>query len=134
MFSALFDVDVNTIPKKFQPDLIEMLCNYELKKKFLQRAYRCLNFTKSTFLKVVLIPARLTAQKKWASMFDGKYPCEQMFSAIKYMKSKLRSRISSVHLEMLCFLHHPTCLQILKNFHKTSSIKCHINVVLLKCE
>ena len=65
MFSTPFDVDINTIPEKFQPDLIEMPCNYELKKKFLQRAYRCLNFTKSTFLKVVLIPARLIAQKKW---------------------------------------------------------------------
>ena len=68
------------------------------------------------------------------SRFGSTYTCEQLFSIMKFTKSKLRSRISDVHLEMFCFLLHLTCHQMLKNFHKASSIKCHINVVLLKCE
>jgi len=35
---------------------------------------------------------------------------------------------------MIWLLLHLTCHQMLKNFHKASSIKCHINAVLLKCE
>ena len=57
LFSTSFDVDVNDIPKKFQIDFIEMQCRDELKQNFIQWAYRCLTFTKSTFLKVVFIPA-----------------------------------------------------------------------------
>ncbi|CAK8690813.1 unnamed protein product [Clavelina lepadiformis] len=35
---------------------------------------------------------------------------------------------------MFWLLLHMTCHQMLKNFHKASSIKCHFNAVLLKCE
>ena len=41
-----FDVDVNTIPEKFQMDLIEMQCSDELKAKFYTEGISLLDFYK----------------------------------------------------------------------------------------
>ena len=65
-----------------------------------------------------------------ASMFGGTYTCEQLFSTMKFTKSKLRSRISDAYLEDVS----PGLSPDVENFRKASSIKCHINAVLLKSE
>ena len=57
LFSTPFDVDVNTIPKKFQTNLITLQCSDELKAKFYTKGISPLDFYKKSFLKVVFIPA-----------------------------------------------------------------------------
>ena len=59
LFSTSFDEDVNTIPEKFQMDLIELQCSDELKAKFStegNQGISLLDFYKKYLLKVVFIP------------------------------------------------------------------------------
>ena len=127
LFSTPFDVDVNTIPEKFQIDCIEMQCGDELKAKFYTKGISLLDFYKKYLLESGLCPSLTNNAKEMTSMFGSTYTCERLFSTMKFTKSKLGSCISDAHLENVLLLALSDYHQMLKNFHKASSIKCHIN-------
>ena len=104
LFGTPFDVDVNTISEKFQTDVIEMQCSDELKAKFYTDGISLLDFYKKYLLESGLYPSLTNNAKEMASMFGSTYTCEQLFSTMKFTKSKLRLRISNSHLEDVLLL------------------------------
>lgn len=120
---------LNTIPRKFQEELIQSQCNDSWKATFLSKDIYC-SFT------VIErdVYSCLTGDAKYiANIFECMY-CEQMFLPMKFMKSKPRSCISEVHLEIVLFVASSDLLSDVKNFQKASGIKCHINAILLKSD
>ena len=76
-----------------------MQCSDELKAKFYTEGISLLDFYKKYILESRLYPSLTNNAKEMASMFGSSYTCEQLFSTMKFTKSKLRSRISDAHLE-----------------------------------
>ena len=72
-FSTPFDVDANTIPEKFQMDLIEMQCSDESKAKFYTEGISLLDFHKKYLFESRLYPSLTNNAKKMASMFGSTY-------------------------------------------------------------
>jgi hypothetical protein len=99
LFGTPFDVEVNTVPDNFQMELIDIQCNDLLKSKFHAEGVSLLEFYKKYLLEPGLYTNLTDHAKKMASMFGSTYTCEQLFSKMKYTKSKLRTRITDVHLE-----------------------------------
>ena len=62
------------------------------------------DFYKKYLLESGLYPSLTNNVKEMASMFGSTYTCEQSISAMKFTKSKLRSRISDAHLEDVLLL------------------------------
>lgn len=99
LFGTPFDVEVDTVPEKFQMELIDMQCNNLLKSKFHADSVSLLEFYKKYLLEPGLYTSLTDHAKKIASMFGSTYTCEQLFSKMKYTKSKLRTKITDEHLE-----------------------------------
>ena len=106
MFNTPFDVDVNTIFKKFQIDLVEMQSSDELKAKFRTKSISLLDFYKKyMYLHESGLYLSLTNNaKEMATIFGSTYTFEQLFSTMKFTKSKPRSRIFYAHLEGVLLL------------------------------
>ena len=95
IFYSPFDIDVAQTPNELQMELIELQCDEELKQKLgnstLLEFYRTL--PKDRFLGIV------DFERKKMSLFRSTYVCEQLFSKMKYTKSKTRSSLTDCHLE-----------------------------------
>ena len=96
IFASPFDVDVETAPLSLQMELIDLQENFNLKMKardislseFYQRYFPADKYPKLGDL----------ARKRMA-FFGSTYVCEQLFSRMKSVKSKTRTRITDSHLE-----------------------------------
>lgn len=96
IFSTPFSVDINTIPASFQMECIELQSDIQLKEKF--HCVPLLDFYK-LYLPKDKYPSLHDQALFMASLFGSTYICEQLFSRMKYTKSKNRSKISDEHLE-----------------------------------
>lgn len=96
MFSAPFDVDHQQVLDEFQLELIELQCSDELKAKYL--ASNLLDFYKLQLLPSGKFPRLTNHALQVVSMFGTTYRCEQLFSKMKHVKSRLRSQLSDKHL------------------------------------
>lgn len=97
MFSNLFNVNVDLAPNKLQMELIELQSNEVLKLKFNVRSL--LQFYSDLPLHIGDFPKSLNFARKFVSIFGSTYKCEQLFSRMKFIKSKTRSRLTDLHLE-----------------------------------
>ena len=89
LFTAPFDFPVDDAPAPLQMELVELQYNDELKAKFY-------NSSPLSFFRDIALPSRnfptFTAHvQRVVAMFGGTYCCEQLFSKMKYTKSRLRS-------------------------------------------
>lgn len=95
LFARPFSVSVEEVPEEFQMELIELQCNSTLKNKF---DVDLLDFY-SKYVSITDFPKIRDHALKTISLFGSTYTCEQLFSRMKNMKSKTRTRITDVHLE-----------------------------------
>lgn len=95
IFSSPFDANVDQAPEELQMELIELQGNEDLKQKF--RDYSLLEFYKN--LPKEAFPRIMDFARKKMSLFGSTYKCEQLFSRMKYTKSKTRSRLTDHHLQ-----------------------------------
>lgn len=95
LFAIPFSVSVKDVPGNLQIELINLQCNSELKEKYNLGLF---NFYSKYIDKNKFPSIRLHAQKMM-SLFGSTYVCEQLFSRIKHVKSKNRTRITDSHLE-----------------------------------
>ena len=101
LFTAPFDVAVDDVPIPLQMEIIELQCNEELKAKF--RTSSPLSFFRD-HLHADSFPKLLQHVQRILTMFGSTYRCEQLFSKMKYTKSRLRSQISDRHLNDVLLL------------------------------
>lgn len=96
VFGNPFTVEVDSAPELLQMELIDIQANNELRAKFdsesLDQFYR-------KYLDDEHFPALFTLAKKMACIFGSTYRCEQLFSQMNLMKTKLRSRLNDCNLE-----------------------------------
>lgn len=95
LFARPFSVTVEDVPEEVQMELIELQCNSTLKDKF---NLGLLEFY-SKYILISDFPKIRDHALKMTSLFGTTYLCEQLFSRMKYVKSKARTRITDVHLE-----------------------------------
>ena len=77
-------------------ELIELQSSSELKSRF--REVHLLEFYQH-YLTPQRFPSLVKYAKAVAVLFGSTYVCEQLFSNIKYVKSKLRTRLSENYLD-----------------------------------
>lgn len=95
LFARPFSVSVEEVPDEFQMELIELQCNSTLKNKF---GVDLLDFY-SKYVSITDFPKIRDHALKTVSLFGSTYTCEQLFSRMKNMKSKMRTRLTDEHLE-----------------------------------
>lgn len=110
-FATPFTVDVNSLPGTLQMESCEIRCDAQLKEKFHQVGLE--EFYK-TYLDKEKYPAIYKHALAMISLFGNTYVCEQLFSRMKHIKSKERTRITDEHLE--------NCLRL-----ATTSVEIDIN-------
>ena len=93
----------------------EVQCNDELKAKFYNSPP--LSFFRDFALPSSNFPKYIAHVQRIVAMFGGTYCCEQLFSKMKYTKSRLRSLLSDRHLNNILLL-------------SSSSIKPDIEILL----
>ena len=81
-----------------QMESVELQCNDELKAKFYNSSPLCFFRDIASLLGIFLNTLRTVA------MFGVTYCCEQLFSKMKYTKSRLRSLLSDRHLNDILLL------------------------------
>lgn len=96
MFSTPFTVDMNTVPEKFQMEIINLQCNDELKSKF--HEVPLINFYRD-YVNEENFPVLRCHAMKMLSLFGSTYLCEQLFSRMKTIKSNCRSSLTDENLE-----------------------------------
>ncbi|XP_066477822.1 general transcription factor II-I repeat domain-containing protein 2A-like [Tiliqua scincoides] len=100
MFQNPFDCDVNRLPGRFQMEIIELQSNDLLRAK--HKEGDLAQFYKS------LQPEKFPNLKEFArgslSIFGTTYLCKQIFSRMKYVKSKYRSTLTDEHLKSLLII------------------------------
>lgn len=96
IFATPFSVDINTIPAIFQMECSELQSDIQLREKF--NSVSLLDFYK-LYLPKDKYPSLHNQAVFMTSLFGSTYICEQLFSRMKYTKSKTRSKISDEHLE-----------------------------------
>lgn len=96
LFCAPFSVNVEDYPGNLQMELIEFQCNSDLQEKF--KNCGLLEFY-SLYVEGDKFPEIRSHALFTASLFGSTYICEQLFSRMNNVKSKLRTRISDTHLE-----------------------------------
>ena len=88
--------------------IIELKYNAQLESKF----YDCDNLIK--FYKVKLsrdeFPNLLNNAKEMTSMFGSTYSCEQLFSSMNFIKSKLKTKVTYGHLNDVLLIAYTTSL------------------------
>ena len=95
IFSSPFDFNVDQAPEELQMELIELQGNEDLKREM--RDYSLLEFYKN--LPKEAFPRIIDFARKKISLFGSTYICEQLFTKMKYAKSKTRLRLTDNHLE-----------------------------------
>ena len=95
-FAAVFDVEICDAPENLQMELIELQSSSELKSIF--REVPLLEFYQQ-YLTPQRVPSLVKHAKEVAVLFVSTYVCEQLFSKMKYVKSKFRTRLSENHLD-----------------------------------
>ncbi|KAG0726949.1 General transcription factor II-I repeat domain-containing protein 2B [Chionoecetes opilio] len=102
-------------PAPLQMELVELQCNDELKAKY--RTVSPLSFFRDLVLPSNKFSNYIEHVKRIVAMFGSTYCCEQLFSKMKYTKSRIRSQLSDRHLNdiPLCLPHQS--IQILNHFH-----------------
>ena len=90
MFLMPFDIDVESVPKDVQTNLLNCWITSIWKQNFNQK--RLWNFTK-----IVSQKQDLRTCSKIVCLLWSAYLCEQFFSKMKYYKPKYRNRISDAH-------------------------------------
>ena len=95
IFSSPFDINVDQPPEELQMELIELQGNEDLKREM--RDCSLLEFYKN--LPKEAFPSIIDFARKKMSLFGSTYICEQLFTKMKYAKSKTKSRLTDNHLE-----------------------------------
>ena len=97
IFTSPFSVDVETVDKNLQLELIEMQCDSVLKQKFTEvgvpKFYN--------YLSINQFPNILLLAKRVLAMFGSTYLCEQLFSILKNNKTPERSRLTDQHVQSI---------------------------------
>ena len=91
-----------TTPLPLQMELVELQCNDELKAKFYNSSP--LSFFRDSALPSWTFPKYIAHVQRTIAMFGGTHCCEQLFSKMKYTKSRLRSLLSDSHLNDILLL------------------------------
>ena len=87
---------------KILRDSYQVQCNDELKANFY-------NSSPLSFFRDIALPSRnfpkyIALVQRIVAIFGGTYCCEQLFSKMKYTKSRLRSLLSDRHLNNILLL------------------------------
>ena len=98
LFASPFDVEVEAAPEELQMELIELQSSGALKLKC-KEMDSIIQFYKQYIMDDGSYPGLVQHAKKMCCMFGSTYLCESLFSKMKYAKSRLRSRMTDVHLE-----------------------------------
>ena len=119
LFTAPFDIPVDdtTAPPPPHMELVELQCNDELKAKIYNSSP--LSFFRDTALRSGNFPKYTAHVQRIVAMFGGTHSncCEQLFSKMKFTKSRLRSLLSDRHLNDIRLL-------------SSSSIELNIEILL----
>ena len=95
MISSPFEVDVDSVPENLQMELLELQGDNNLHQSFKETSL--LEFYKS--LPREDYPQILKQARNFISIFGSTYVCEQLFSKLKHVKSKTKSRLTNEHLQ-----------------------------------
>jgi len=79
-------------------ELIKLQCSNELKSKVHAEGVSLLDFYKK-YIECKRYPNFIKHAKKMVSVFGSTYACEQLFSSMKFIKSKLRTQLTDDHLQ-----------------------------------
>ncbi|KAG0712988.1 General transcription factor II-I repeat domain-containing protein 2 [Chionoecetes opilio] len=96
LFTSPFDFPMDEAPAPLQMELVELQCNDELKAKY--RTVSPLSFFRDLVLPSNKFSNYIEHVKRIVAMFGSTYCCEQLFSKMKYTKSRIRSQLSDRHL------------------------------------
>lgn len=96
IFSNPFGVEIDRVPPEYQMELIEIQTDSEL-----QQAFKELSLIEFYAKKICSekFPKVRDNALFCSSLFATTYICEQLFSEMKLVKSKLRNRLTDAHLE-----------------------------------
>ena len=101
LFSQPFDVEPEIANEDFQMELIELQSNEYYKSKLGAAANSVIEFYKKYLKKSKSFPNLTDHAKMFIYMFGSTYMCEQLFSEMKYIKSKSRSKLTDGQLDLL---------------------------------
>ncbi|XP_078495358.1 general transcription factor II-I repeat domain-containing protein 2-like [Ciona intestinalis] len=121
LFRNPFQCAVETMPTKFQFELIELQENTTAKDKF--KSEELLTFYQN--LNNDTYPVLLTHTKQIACLFGSTYLCEQTFSVMNINKSKLRTRLTDSHLGAVLRINN--CTKLKPRFTKIISQKSQLH-------
>ncbi|XP_051815716.1 general transcription factor II-I repeat domain-containing protein 2B-like [Acanthochromis polyacanthus] len=96
MFETPFNVQPSDVPDNLQMEIIELQNNNELKAKY--NNLSLLDFYK-LYVRAEDFPILRRHSLKFASLFGTTYRCEQFFSKLTLVKTRLRSRLTDSNLE-----------------------------------
>ena len=96
MLSSPFEVDVESVPENLQMELLELQGDNNLHQRFKETSL--LEFYK--LLPREEYPQILKQARNYISIFGSTYLCEQLFSRMKHVKSKTKSRLTNEHLQL----------------------------------
>lgn len=97
LFTSPFNVEVNSVPEKYQLELIDLQCNTELKNLFF--ATEDIAYFYKKFLKEEVYKNLREHALKVVSIFGSTYRCEAFFSKLTFVKSKMRTNLTNQNLE-----------------------------------
>lgn len=107
---------METVPDELQMELIDLQNNTDLRNKFqnvdIQKFYQ-------NYMIFPQFPRLVTHAQQIMTLFGSTYVCEQLFSAMKIIKSDNRSRLNDVRLE--------SCVRV-----AVSSISANIDQLVTK--
>ncbi|XP_055490979.1 general transcription factor II-I repeat domain-containing protein 2A-like [Leucoraja erinacea] len=124
LFATPFDVDIDNAPENVQMELIEMQCSDVLRTKFNATDISLLEFYKKYLHETGRYTNLVDHAKKMTSMFGSTYMCEQLFSKMKYTKSKLRNRLTDAHLDGIL---HLASSNLSPDIERLSSVKQQVS-------
>jgi hypothetical protein len=116
IFSSPFNIDVETVPDELQMELIDLQNDTDLRNKF-QNVDMHSFYQK--YISLEKFPRLGAHAKQIMTLFGSTYVCEQLFSAMKIIKSDHRSRLNDVRLE--------SCVRV-----AVSSISANIDQLMIK--
>ena len=102
LFGNPYGTDVEQVAEKYQLELIDLQCDESMKSKF--QFESTVDFYKKYVLPSGKFKNILKNAKIMVSLFGSTYACEQLFSKMKYTKSRLRTRLRDDHLDDVLLL------------------------------
>lgn len=124
MFSQPFDVEPECANGDFQMKIIELQSNEFYKSKRGATGTTVIEFYKKYVNENKSIPNLIDHAKIFICMFGSTYISEQLFSKMKYVKSKSRLKLIDGHLDLLLKLAYLTnnCLYCRFTFYLVTSM------------